>query len=295
MIAVAIGWQVFSINHSAFDLGLIGLCEFLPLLLLALPAGQLADRLPRRLVFATALALARLRDGAPPRGDDRGRKAALAVPRARGGERRRRGDREPGRRARSGPRSSPSSCSRARWRCARSRSSPAPSSGPALGGLLFALNEESVYVVAAVMLAIGVAALVAAREPDERAAGDEGAGALERARGDQVHPANAGDARCDHARPVRRPLRRRDRAAAALRRSRSSTRARSASGCCVARPRSARSLAGSHAGPPADPRQHRVDAPRRRRGVRRLDDRLRALAQLRRSRSPPSPSAASST
>ena len=47
MAAVAIGWQVYSIRHSAFDLGLIGLAEFLPVLLLALPAGQLADRLPR--------------------------------------------------------------------------------------------------------------------------------------------------------------------------------------------------------------------------------------------------------
>src|SRR6186997_377254 len=48
MAVVAIGWQVYSISGSALDLGLIGLAEFLPLLLLALPAGQLADRLPRR-------------------------------------------------------------------------------------------------------------------------------------------------------------------------------------------------------------------------------------------------------
>ncbi len=47
MAAVAIGWQVYSIHHSAFDLGLIGLAEFVPVPLLALPAGQLADRLPR--------------------------------------------------------------------------------------------------------------------------------------------------------------------------------------------------------------------------------------------------------
>jgi len=50
MAAVAIGWQVYSIHHSAFDLGLIGLAEFAPMPLLALPAGQLADRLPRLLV-----------------------------------------------------------------------------------------------------------------------------------------------------------------------------------------------------------------------------------------------------
>jgi MFS family permease len=57
MTAVAVGWQVYDISKDPLDLGLIGLAEFLPLPLLALPAGQLADRLSRRLVFAVALAL----------------------------------------------------------------------------------------------------------------------------------------------------------------------------------------------------------------------------------------------
>jgi MFS family permease len=57
MIAVAVGWQVFAIHKDPLDLGLIGLAEFVPLLLLALPAGHLADRLPRRLVAALALAV----------------------------------------------------------------------------------------------------------------------------------------------------------------------------------------------------------------------------------------------
>jgi MFS family permease len=57
MVAVAVGWQVYAINRNPLDLGLIGLAEFLPLPLLALPAGQLADRLPRRLIAALSLAL----------------------------------------------------------------------------------------------------------------------------------------------------------------------------------------------------------------------------------------------
>jgi MFS family permease len=57
MTAVAIGWQVYAIRRNPLDLGLIGLAEFLPLPLLALPAGQLADRFPRRLVFAGSLVL----------------------------------------------------------------------------------------------------------------------------------------------------------------------------------------------------------------------------------------------
>ena len=46
MAAVIIGWQVYGIRQSAFDLGLIGLAGFVPLPLLALPAGHLADRFP---------------------------------------------------------------------------------------------------------------------------------------------------------------------------------------------------------------------------------------------------------
>src|SRR6266496_3137527 len=57
MVAVAVGWQVYAIHRHPLDLGLIGLAEFVPLPLLALPAGQIADRFPRRLVFAASLVL----------------------------------------------------------------------------------------------------------------------------------------------------------------------------------------------------------------------------------------------
>jgi MFS family permease len=57
MAGVIVGWQVYDIHQSAFDLGLIGLAEFVPLPLLALPAGHLADRFPRQFVIAGALLL----------------------------------------------------------------------------------------------------------------------------------------------------------------------------------------------------------------------------------------------
>jgi MFS family permease len=57
MATVAIGWQVYSVRENPLDLGLIGLAEFLPLPLLALPAGQLADRFPRRRIYALMIAL----------------------------------------------------------------------------------------------------------------------------------------------------------------------------------------------------------------------------------------------
>jgi Transmembrane secretion effector len=57
MSFVAIGWQVYSIHRDPLDLGLVGLAMFVPLPLLALPAGHLADRYPRRTVLALAIGL----------------------------------------------------------------------------------------------------------------------------------------------------------------------------------------------------------------------------------------------
>ena len=50
----AIAWQVYAIRHQPFDLALVGLILFLPQLLLAIPAGLIADRLERRAVCIIA-------------------------------------------------------------------------------------------------------------------------------------------------------------------------------------------------------------------------------------------------
>jgi hypothetical protein len=55
MVFVAVGWQVYAIDRNPLHLGLIGLAEFLPLLLLVLPAGALADRVSRKLVYLGSL------------------------------------------------------------------------------------------------------------------------------------------------------------------------------------------------------------------------------------------------
>jgi MFS family permease len=55
MVFVAVGWQVYEISGNPFHLGLVGLAEFLPLLLFALPAGAISDRFPRRLVYIWTL------------------------------------------------------------------------------------------------------------------------------------------------------------------------------------------------------------------------------------------------
>ncbi len=51
MLAVAVGWQVYELTDSALNLGLIGLVQFMPPLVLMLLTGQVADRYNRRLIL----------------------------------------------------------------------------------------------------------------------------------------------------------------------------------------------------------------------------------------------------
>jgi Transmembrane secretion effector len=164
MVAVAIGWQVYAINRSALDLGLVGLFEFIPLLVLALPAGQLADRVSRRLVFAGSLALnTAVTAGllvitlgganelwpflALSAGNGVAQAGAMASARALG-------------------------ATLVSWELLPSalalRSVAFQGGaivGPALGGLLFAIKPELVYIVAAVLLGAGLLAVLAIHEP----------------------------------------------------------------------------------------------------------------------------------
>jgi MFS family permease len=163
MMAVAIGWQVYAIRENPLDLGLIGLAEFLPLPLLALPAGHVADRLPRRLVYATALVLDLLIAG-----------GLLAVTLA-------------------GANSlwpflllalAAGSAAALGWPAARSLPPTLVSAdllasamalrgiafqgatiiGPAIGGLLFAVRAELVYVVAALLFVAALGCVLAVNE-----------------------------------------------------------------------------------------------------------------------------------
>jgi MFS family permease len=49
--AVVIGWQIYSLTHSAFDLGMAGLVQFVPTALLVFITGSAADRFSRRRVM----------------------------------------------------------------------------------------------------------------------------------------------------------------------------------------------------------------------------------------------------
>ena len=57
MLMVAVAWHMYDLTGSAWDLGLVGLFQFVPALLLTLPAGHVADRVHRGRLFATCVAV----------------------------------------------------------------------------------------------------------------------------------------------------------------------------------------------------------------------------------------------
>ncbi|MCZ0732729.1 MFS transporter [Phreatobacter sp. AB_2022a] len=55
--AVAIGWHVYAKTESAYHLGLIGLVQFVPMVLLTFVVGQVADRFDRRRIVVICQAI----------------------------------------------------------------------------------------------------------------------------------------------------------------------------------------------------------------------------------------------
>ena len=165
MAQVAIGWQVYSIRHNAFDLGLIGLAEFAPVPLLALPAGQLADRLPRvAVVIVTSLGdavVAALLLVVTLRGAHElwqfvalaaltGAISALGSPAQRSLV----------------PELVPAELLTAALALRSIAGQAATIGGPALGGFLFALRPEAVYAATAAMLVVSALVLLPVTRPD---------------------------------------------------------------------------------------------------------------------------------
>jgi Transmembrane secretion effector len=170
MSFVAVGWQVYAVRNNPLDLGLVGLAMFLPLPLLALPAGHLADRYPRRTVLATALVIDVLvaigllvvtRGGAGQAWPFFALAFCMGVASALG--------------APAGRALVPSLVpTEILVKALAQRSIFFQASvigGPALGGILFAIHPELVYALAAVLSAVALAATLSLRS------GRTGAGA----------------------------------------------------------------------------------------------------------------------
>ena len=163
MMQVAIGWQVYEITGDPLDLGLIGLAEFLPLLALALPAGQMADRLPRRALVglmlgidaAVALALLGLSSAEPSSAWPyfglavcTGTASGLGAPASRAMT----------------PTLIPAEALPSAMALNSTGWQTAIVAGPAVGGLLFALSPELVYGVAAGLSLCAAACVALVRE-----------------------------------------------------------------------------------------------------------------------------------
>jgi MFS family permease len=162
--SVAIGWEVYKRTDSAFALGLVGLVQALPMFLLTLPAGYLADVYDRRRLMviglagttltSVALAVFSMVEGSVPAmfallffdaafhrlaGPASATIVPLLVP--------------------------PSSLENAiKWRTSLFQLSSVL--GPALGGVLVALSLPSAYVFSAATTAIYIAVLLTIHIPD---------------------------------------------------------------------------------------------------------------------------------
>ncbi|SLN22979.1 enterobactin exporter EntS [Aquimixticola soesokkakensis] len=64
ILTVSVGWQLYDLTRDPLDLGLVGLSQFAPALLLFLVTGSVADRFPRRLIMSICLALMGMVSGA---------------------------------------------------------------------------------------------------------------------------------------------------------------------------------------------------------------------------------------
>ena len=134
------------------------------MLVLALPAGQLADRVSRRLIMAVALALEIARDERADRRQPRRRDAALALPGARDGHRVRDRDRQPAV-ARTAAVLVPLDLIASAMALRSIAFQVAVVAGPALGGFLFALRPEIAYGTATGLLFVGLVCVLLLHVP----------------------------------------------------------------------------------------------------------------------------------
>jgi MFS family permease len=153
MLSVAIGWQMYDLTHDAFSLGFVGLAQFVPMVLLTLVVGHVADRFDRRkivflcqIIEAGIAALLLLGNLAGWLGREQILVAAAIIGACRAFE---------------GPSSSallpqlvPKAILQQAIAWSTSAGQTAQILGPFLGGLLFSLGPAFVYITAAIALIV---------------------------------------------------------------------------------------------------------------------------------------------
>ena len=153
MIMVALGWQMYDLTGSAWDLGLIGLYQFLPALALTLWAGHVVDRHHRGRIVACCLAvtcIAALVLTAASRGHWASRELLLGMSLVFGAVR---AFQMSAQQALT-PQLVPMSLLQRATAFSSAGMQVAIIGGPALGGLVFLAGVDKVYALGAVLLAI---------------------------------------------------------------------------------------------------------------------------------------------
>jgi MFS family permease len=162
---VAVGWQMYELTGSALDLGLVGLVQFLPSILLLFVVGPIVDRQDRRLILAGCRVLqgvATLALGAATLGGWASREALFAFVFLLGATR---AFEMPAAQSLL-PTLVPAAMLSRAVAVASSAHQAATIGGPALGGLLYVGGAQATYAVAGAMYL--VAGLMALRVPELR-------------------------------------------------------------------------------------------------------------------------------
>lgn len=169
MLMVAVAWQMYDITLSAWDLGLVGLFQFVPALLMTLPAGHVADRLHRGRIFATCMlaqAVVALLMVAATQGAFVTRELILGVSVVLGVAR---AFQMPAQQALI-PLLVPQNLLPGAIALSSSGMQAAIICGPALGGVLYVAGATTVYVCGAILLLLSCALTLAVRYQSRRSA-----------------------------------------------------------------------------------------------------------------------------
>ena len=155
MVMVAVGWQMYDLTGSAWDLGLVGLYQFVPALLLTLVAGHVADQYRRDQIVAACLcvqALVALTLAAAAHEHWATRELLLGLSVALGAVR---AFQMPAQQALT-PLLVPASMLARAMAFSSAGTQAAIIGGPAVGGVLFVAGATTVYAVCVALLGIGV-------------------------------------------------------------------------------------------------------------------------------------------
>ena len=171
MLLVALAWHMYDLTSSAWDLGLVGLVQFIPALLLTLPAGHAADRFHRGWIFALCMlaqGLVALCMVAAEWGQFSSRELILALSVVMGLTR---AFLMPAQQALT-PLLVPSSLMARAVALSSSGIQASVISGPAIGGVLYAWGASTVYAACAGLLVLSFAMMLGVRyahQPSHRA------------------------------------------------------------------------------------------------------------------------------